>query len=69
MGNKQSLSAGEVAELCSETSFTPLEIKRIYKRFIGLDTFKRGYITVSDLMSVPEVDKNPLGDRICKVFT
>jgi Ca2+-binding EF-hand superfamily protein len=29
---------------------------------------KRGFVTVDDLKQIPEVDKNPLGDRICKVF-
>lgn len=69
MGNKQTLSQAEVQQLCAETTFTPVEVKRIYKRFVGLDTLKRGYVTVSDLLTVPEVDKNPLGERICKVFT
>jgi hypothetical protein len=35
-----------------------------------LDSYKRGYVSVSDLLSgVPEVENNPLGERICKVFT
>ena len=59
-----------MAELAQETSFTPQELKRIYKRFIGLDTHKRGYVSVSDLLAgVPEIENNPLGERICKVFT
>jgi Ca2+-binding EF-hand superfamily protein len=57
-----------VQVLVSETNFTPTEIKRIYKRFIALDTFKRGFVTATDLLTIPEVDKNPLGERICKVF-
>lgn len=54
--------------MCDETGFNQQEIKRIYKRFVGLDTLKRGYVTVADLMSIPEVDNNPLGERICKTF-
>jgi len=70
MGNKQTLSPQEITELCQETSFTPVEIKRIYKRFINLDTYKRGYVSSSDLLNgVPEVENNPLGERICKVFS
>lgn len=70
MGNKQTLSPQEITELCQETSFTQQEIKRIYKRFISLDSYKRGYVSVSDLLSgVPEIENNPLGERICKVFT
>ena len=69
MGNKQTLSQAEVQQLCSETLFTPVEVKRIHKRFVGLDKLNRGYVTASDLNSVPGVDKNPLGERICKLFT
>ena len=50
MGNKQTLSPQEITELCHETSFTPQELKRIYKRFISLDSYKRGYVSVSDLL-------------------
>ena len=64
------MSQTEIVELCNETGFSPQEIKRIYKRFIALHTLKRGYITVQDLMAgVPEVEKNPLAERLCKVFT
>ena len=44
---------------------TPKEIKRIFKRFMKLDQYNRGYVTIHDLATIPEVDKNPLGDRIC----
>ena len=54
--------------LSTETGFTAKQLKRIYKRFTALDYFKRGYITVNDLMTIPDVDKNPLSERICKVF-
>ena len=44
-------------------------MKRIYKRFRKLDSFNRGYVTVHDLATIPEVDKNPLGERICRVLS
>ena len=47
---------------------TPKEIKRIFKRFMKLDQYNRGYVTIHDLATIPEVDKNPLGDRICWVM-
>ncbi|CAI2382325.1 unnamed protein product [Moneuplotes crassus] len=67
MGNK-SLEAQEVAELSKETKFTSKEVKRIHKRFGQLDVHGRGYITIHDLATLPDVDKNPLGDRICRVL-
>ena len=33
-----------------------------------LDTHGWGYVTIHDLATIPEVDKNPLGDRICWVL-
>ena len=68
MGNNATISNQEVAELSRETSFTPKEIKRIHKRFIKLDTHGRGYITIHDLATLPDVDKNPLGDRIWRLL-
>ena len=68
MGNKASLDNKEAAELSRETNFTPKEIKRIHRRFVKLDIHGRGYITIHDLATLPDVDKNPLGDRICRVL-
>ena len=68
MGNKQSLDNKEAAELSRETNFTPKEIKRIHRRFVKLDIHGRGYITIHDLATLPDVDKNPLGDRIWRVL-
>jgi Ca2+-binding EF-hand superfamily protein len=50
------------------TGFSSSDVKRVHRRFVALDTLKRGYVTVSDLQGLPEVGQNPLGDRICKVF-
>lgn len=50
------------------TGFTLSDVKRVHRRFVALDTLKRGYVTVADLQGLPEVSQNPLGDRICKVF-
>ena len=51
-----------------ETNFTPKEIKRIHRRFVKLDVHGRGYINIHDLATLPDVDKNPLGDRIWRVL-
>ena len=69
MGNKATLDNQEAAELLRETNFTPKEIKRIHKRFVRLDIHGRGYVTIHDLATLPDVDKNPLGDRIWRILT
>jgi len=63
------LSQQEITELCKETGFNTTELKRIYSRFRKLDYFNRGYVTIHDLATIPDFDKNPLGDRITRVLS
>ena len=63
------MSTQEVTELSKQTNFSQKELKRIYKGFKKLDTYNKGYVNIHDLATIPEVDKNPLGDRICDVLS
>ena len=47
---------------------TPKDIKTLYKRFIRLDRFKRGTISVEDISMIPEVTMNPLAPRLLQMF-
>ena len=47
----------------------PKEIKKIFKKFAGLDKSKKGYVTVDDLSKIPEIEKNPLRFYICQYLT
>ena len=44
------------------------EIKGIYKRFRKLDIERKGYVTPAEFSSMPELEKNPLCQRICQVL-
>lgn len=45
------------------------ELKRIYRRFEKLDTESKGWVSVEDLMALPEIQQNPLKDRIARLMT
>ena len=68
MGNNPTLTQTDLTRLQGETTFSQKEIKRIFKRFAKLDKYGRGGVTTHDLCVLPEIDKNPMGDRVCSVL-
>ncbi len=44
------------------------EIKRLYRRFCKLDKAGKGYVSSIEFSSIPELEKNPLSQRICQVL-
>jgi len=62
MGNESSLPM----ELCS--TFDIEEIKRLGKRFKKLDLDKSGSLSVDEFMSLPELQQNPLVQRVIDIF-
>ncbi|XP_033641186.1 calcineurin subunit B type 2 [Asterias rubens] len=62
MGNEQSLPV----ELCS--TFDTEEIKRLGKRFRKLDLDNSGALSVDEFMSLPELQQNPLVQRVIEIF-
>ena len=41
---------------------------RLYSRFTALDKEQKGYLTKNDLLRIPELAINPLGERIVDAF-
>uniref|UniRef100_A0A7E4ZZ80 Calcineurin B homologous protein 1 n=1 Tax=Panagrellus redivivus TaxID=6233 RepID=A0A7E4ZZ80_PANRE len=71
MGNMQAslmLQKEEINEISEETGFTKNQIVRLYSRFLSLDKQGRGYLDREDLLRIPELAINPLGDRIVDAF-
>jgi len=62
MGNEISLQS----EMC--THFDPEEIKRLGKRFKKLDLDNSGSLSVDEFMSLPELQQNPLVQRVIDIF-
>lgn len=62
MGNEASLPL----ELCS--TFDAEEIKRLGKRFKKLDLDNSGSLSIDEFMSLPELQQNPLVQRVIEIF-
>ena len=50
------------------THFDPEEIKRLGKRFRKLDLDNSGTLSVEEFMSLPELQQNPLVQRVIEIF-
>ncbi|KAM7443660.1 calcineurin subunit B type 1 isoform X2 [Montipora capricornis] len=62
MGNEASLPGDMV------THFDADEIRRLGKRFRKLDLDKSGALSVEEFMSLPELQQNPLVQRVIDIF-
>lgn len=62
------LQEEDIAQIQSETGFSPNQIKRLYHRFSNLDKLNRGRLSKDDLLRIPELAINPLGERIVHSF-
>lgn len=61
-GNEASLPM----EMCS--TFDHDEIKRLGKRFRKLDLDNSGSLSIDEFMSLPELQQNPLVQRVIDIF-
>ncbi|EGD74155.1 calcineurin B [Salpingoeca rosetta] len=66
MGAQQSIP--NLAALESESNFTEEEIKRLGRRFRKLDTDGSGTLSVTEFMAIPELQQNPLVERVLAIF-
>ncbi|EGD79941.1 calcium binding protein P22 [Salpingoeca rosetta] len=58
----------EQLEEYKKLDFTVPQIHRLYRRFQRLDKERTGFITLEELMSIPELAMNPLVERIAELF-
>lgn len=64
MGNQLTLTGAQIEDLTTSTTFTDSEIKRLFRRFKKLDTDKSGALSKEEFLAVPELEHNPLVDRV-----
>lgn len=62
MGNEASIQL----EMCS--TFDADEIRRLGKRFKKLDLDNSGALSIDEFMSLPELQQNPLVQRVIDIF-
>jgi Ca2+-binding EF-hand superfamily protein len=54
------LTNDDIKKLTTETDIKKGDIKKIHKKFVALDKEKKGYVTINDLVEIPEIEANPL---------
>jgi len=59
-GGPGSLTNDDIKKLTTETDMKKGDIKKIHKKFVALDKEKKGYVTINDLVEIPEIEQNPL---------
>ena len=53
----------------NETDFKTKEIKKCHKKFGILDKDKKGYVSITDVVSIPEIENNPLRYHIAQYMS
>ena len=59
-GGAGALTNDDIKKLTTETDMKKGDIKKIHKKFVALDKEKKGYVTINDLVEIPEIEQNPL---------
>ena len=62
------MESEEIRSLLEVTGFTSGQIERLHSRFLKLDIQKKGFLQREDLLKIPHLAINPLGDRIIHAF-
>jgi len=68
MGNQHSLTMEQIQEMKVQSDFNDDELKRLFKRFKRLDTDKSGALSIAEFLAIPELEHNPLVQRVVATF-
>eukprot|EP01080_Neovahlkampfia_damariscottae_P012387 gene12387-6054_t len=66
--NTETLSEDQLSELEKGTTFTSSEIKRLFNGFKKIDLNGDGTLTKEEFFSIPEIERNPLAERVFSIF-
>ena len=70
MGVDSSILTNEdLQRIRNETDFKTKEIKKCHKKFGALDKDKKGYVSITDIVSIPEIENNPLRYHIAQYMS
>ena len=67
--NSSILTNEELQRLKTETDFRQRDIKNCHKKFGLLDKDKKGYVSIEDLVNIPEIENNPLRYHIAQYMS
>ena len=70
MGVDSSILTNEdIQRIKNETDFKQKDIKKCHRKFGALDKDKKGYVSISDIVAIPEIENNPLRFHIAQYMS
>ena len=63
------LTQEDIQNLKKEIDLKTKDIKKIHKKFGALDKDEKGYVTITDLVKIPEIEQNPLRYHIAQYMS
>ena len=63
------LTQEDIKNLKKEIDLKTKDIKKIHKKFGALDKDEKGYVTITDLVRIPEIEQNPLRYHIAQYMS
>ena len=64
--NSSVLTDEDLHRLKGETDIKQKDIKKCHKKFSSLDKDKKGFVSITDLVTIPEIENNPLRYHIAQ---
>ena len=67
--NSSVLTDDDLQRLKGETDIKQKDIKKCHKKFSSLDKEKKGFVSITDLVNIPEIENNPLRYHIAQYMS
>ena len=67
--NTSILTEDDIQRLKEETDIKQKDIKKCHKKFSSLDKENKGFVSISDIVTIPEIENNPLRYHIAQYMS
>ena len=67
--NSSVLTNDDLQRLKGETDIKQKDIKKCHKKFNSLDKDKKGYVSINDIVAIPEIENNPLRYHVAQYMS
>ena len=67
--NSSVLTDDDLQRLKGETDIKQNDIKKCHKKFNSLDKDKKGYVSINDIVAIPEIENNPLRYHVAQYMS
>ena len=67
--NSSVLTDDDLQRLKGETDIKQKDINKCHKKFNSLDKDKKGYVSINDIVAIPEIENNPLRYHVAQYMS